>query len=392
MFFLNNNKKILFLILSFIALYLISSTYMYSRHDPNLLATGYDAGRYLNLENFFDGGVGKGLLGSQNIAWHLFFTYTMFITILEKLKLINYYVEIQYLIYYLSSILFYKSLINFKFSKLTSFLSTGFIVCNPFFIFWLHVLNHAGLTISLFMISFFFLSKYDYGRIFKIFFFISLFFLLKLDGKVFFTVFMMLFYKFYLIEKKKSKFNLLILFIFFIIYFLYLNQFAIGLSPFSDSYLQTDLIKNNFNIVSIDETVLKTYDKCLITYYNSLFNHFCALVDNPLYSLKLYSARLFLLLTWINTKLSFKYNFFAFGMMIFLYIGFIINLLKTKFNKFKFFLISSYLVTIIIVLPYILRGDQKQVFYGLIFLIPLSFSGFEFLIKYFKNKFFVEQL
>lgn len=359
---------------------------MYLRYDPDMMATSFDASRYVGLKSFFDGGIGKGLLGGENIAWHLFFTYTLFITILEKLNLISYYVEVQYVIYYLSSILFYKSLVNFNFSKLISFLSTAFIVCNPFFIFWVHTLNHAGLTLSLFMISFFFISKYDFGTFYKIFFFITIFFLLKLDGKVFFTVFMILFYKFYLIDKKKSILNIFVLATFFILYFLYLNYYAVGLSPFSDSYLQTDLIKNKFEYVIIDNEVIKTYNKCLITDYNSLRNHFCALLDNPLYSIKLYAARLFILLTWINAKLSFKYNFFAVGMMFFLYFGLILNLLKTKFTKFKFFLISAFLVTIVMVLPYILRGDQKQVFYGLIFIIPLTFSGYEILIKYLKKK------
>mgnify|MGYP001165533539 FL=1 len=384
--YFNNNQKILFLIFGYLILYLISSSYMYSRHDPVMMATSYDASRYVGLKNFFAAGIGKGLLGGENIAWHLFFTYTLFISILEKLNLINYYVEVQYVIYYLSSILFYKSLINFNFSKLTSFLSTLFIICNPFFIFWIHTLNHAGLTMSLFMISFFFLSKYDHGKLFKILFFIAIFFLLKLDGKVFFTIFMFLFYKFYLIDEKKSILNVLALATFFILYFLYLSKYAIGLSPFSDSYLQTDLIKNEFNILAIDNDVMKTYNKCLLTEHNSLRNHFCALVDNPLYSIKLYSARLFMLLTWVNLNLSFKYNFFAVGMVFFLYFGLIINLLKTKFTKFKFFLIAAFLVTTIIVLPYILRGDQKQIFYGLFFIIPLSFSGFELLFKHFKKQ------
>ena len=386
MIYLNNNKKILFLIFGYLILYLISSSYMYSRHDPVMMATSYDASRYIGLKNFFAAGIGKGYLGGENIAWHLFFTYTLFITILENLNLINYYVEAQYVIYYLSSILFYKSLINFNFSKLTSFLSTLFIICNPFFIFWIHTLNHAGLTMSLFMISFFFLSKYDHGKLFKVLFFISIFFLLKLDGKVFFTIFMILFYRFYLIDEKKSILNVLALATFFMLYFLYLNKYAVGLSPFSDSYLQTDLIKNDFKILTIDNEVMKTYNKCLLTEYNSLRNHFCAFVDNPLYSIKLYSARLFMLLTWINIKLSFKYNFFAVGMVFFIYFGLIINLLKTKFTKFKFFLLSAFLVTSIIVLPYILRGDQKQIFYGLFFIIPLSFSGFELLFRYFKKK------
>ena len=131
---------------------------------------------------------------------------------------------------------------------------------------------------------------------------------------------------------------------------------------------------------------MKTYEKCLINEFNSLRNHFCALFDNPIYSIKVYSTRLFILLTWVNAKLSFKYNFFAVGMMVFLYFGLFFELLKKEFSKFKFFLISSYLLTIIIVLPYLLRGDQKQVVYGLIFIIPLSFSGYELLIKYLKKK------
>ena len=157
--YFNKNQKILLLIFGYITLYFISSSFMYWRHDPVMMATSFDANRYVGLKNFFAAGIGKGLLDGESIAWHLFFTYTLFITILEKLNLINYYVEAQYIIYYLSSILFYKSLINFNFSTLTSFLSTLFIICNPFFIFWIHTLNHAGLTMSLFMISFFFLSK-----------------------------------------------------------------------------------------------------------------------------------------------------------------------------------------------------------------------------------------
>jgi hypothetical protein len=384
--YFSKNKNIILLIFCYLILYLISSSYMYLRHDPNLMATSFDASRYVGLKNFFDAGIGQGEIDGKNIAWHLFFTYTLFITILEKLDLLEYYVEVQYIIYYLSSILFYKSLINFNFSKLVSFLSTVFIVCNPFFIFWIHTLNHAGITLSLFMIYFFFSSKYDHGKLFKIFFFISIFVLLKLDGKVFFTIFVILLYKFYLIDEKKSILNILVLLIFFILYFLYLNYFAIKLIPFSYSYLQTDLIANHFKILVIDNEVMKTYNKCLITDYNSLRNHFCALVHNPMYSIKLYAARLFMLLTWINPYLSLKYNFFAVSMIFFLYFGLIIDLLKTKFTKFKFFLISAFLVTIIIVLPYILRGDQKQVFYGLIFIIPLSFSGYEILINYFKKK------
>tara|TARA_B110000305_G_C19385058_1_gene611750 strand:- start:182 stop:1258 length:1077 start_codon:yes stop_codon:yes gene_type:complete len=353
---------------------------MYSRHDPNMLATSYDASRYVGLKNFFEGSV-----FGQKSAWHLFFTYTLFIAILEKLNLINYYVEVQYIIYYLSSILFYKSLINFNFSKLTSFLSTLFIISNPFFIFWIHTLNHAGLTTSLLMISFFFLSKYDHGKLFKILFFISIFFSLKVDPKVFFPIFMILFYKFYLMNEKKITLNILALAIFFILYFLYLNKYAIGLQPFSVSYLQKDIASNKFISPAIDGMVMETYKNCLITEFNSLRNHFCALVDHPLYSIKLYSARLFMLLTWVNTKLSFKYNFFAASMMFFIYFGLIINLLKTKFTKFKFFLISAFLITNIVVLPYVLRGDQKFVFYGLIFIIPLSFSGFELFLKYLKK-------
>ena len=376
-----NAKKILFLIFCYLVLYYFSSSYMYARHDPSLLATGYDAGRYTNLKSFFDGSV-----SGQKTAWHLFFTYTLFITLLEKINLLNHYVEIQYVVFYISSILFYKSLINFNFSKLTSCFATGFVVCNPFLIFWIHTLNHAGLTVSLLMITFYFLSRYDHAILFKIFFFITIFLLLKIDGKVFFTVFMILFYRFILFQKNNYITNLLILSIFFILYFIYLNKFAIGLEDFSASYLQNDIRYNYFIAPNINSDVMATYEKCLITQYNSLYNHFCALIDNPLYSIKLYFARLFLLLTWINTKLSFKYNFFAFGMMIFLYFGLMINLLKTKFTKFKFFLLSTYMLTMVIILPYILRGDQKQVFYGLIFIVPLSFSGYEILFNYIKKR------
>ena len=105
----------------------------------------------------------------------------------------------------------------------------------------------------------------------------------------------MLFYKFYLIDQNRSFSNLLILIIFFIVYFLYLNQFALGLASFSASYFQDDIIRNEFIAPKIDSEAIKTYVKCSIYDYNSLINHFCALLDNPLYSFKLYFARLFLL-------------------------------------------------------------------------------------------------
>ena len=164
--YFNDTQKKFFLIFGYFILYYISSTYMYNRHDPYVFNSSYDAGRYLNLDSFFDGVVS----GTKN-AWHLYFTYTLFIRTLENVNLINYYTEVQYVIFYLSSFLFYKSLINFNFSKITSILSTIFIVCNPFIVFWIHTLNHAGITISLFMISFFFLSKYEQHNIFKILFF-----------------------------------------------------------------------------------------------------------------------------------------------------------------------------------------------------------------------------
>lgn len=378
MYQFSNYKKSLVIFLAYLILYLITSNYMNFRHDQNIFLFSYDAGRYVGLSNFFDGGGNKS-------AWHLFLTYTLFIRFLEELNLFNYYVEFQYFIFYVSSILFYKSLLKFNFSKLTSFLSTAFIVCNPFIIFWIHTINHAGLTVSLLMLSLYALSKYDDGIIFKIFFFIIIFLFLKVDGKVFFTVFMILFYKFYLFDKKKSFLNLYLLLIFFMSYLFYLNKFAIGLEPFSISYLQKDADLNNFIFPKIDSSVIETYKKCLITDYNSLQNHFCAMLEDPIYSFKLYLARLLVALTWVNTKLSLKYNLFAFGMMSFLYFGLIINLLKTNFTKFKFFLISAYLLTIVIVLPYFLRGDQKQVFYGLVLIVPLSFSGIELAIRYFKK-------
>ena len=77
--YLIKNKQIILLIFFYLILYLISSSYMYSRYDPNMLATSYDANRYVGLKNFFDASIGKGLLGGENIAWHLFFTYTLFI-------------------------------------------------------------------------------------------------------------------------------------------------------------------------------------------------------------------------------------------------------------------------------------------------------------------------
>ena len=159
-----------------------------------------------------------------------------------------------------------------------------------------------------------------------------------------------------------------------------------GLEPFSSSYLQYQVLDNSFIYPTINNEVIETFNKCSIDESNSLQNHFCALINNPIYSLKLYSARFFLALTWINSNLSLKYNLFAFGMISFLYLGLLINLLNTKFTTLKFFLISTYLLTIVIVLPYFLRGDQKQVFYGIIFIVPLCFSGIEILLKYLKTK------
>ena len=78
-----------------------------------------------------------------------------------------------------------------------------------------------------------------------------------------------------------------------------------------------------------------------------------------------------------NSKSKFKQNFLYFGLSI--------DLLKTKFTKFKFFLLSSYILPSVSLLPYLIRGDQKPVFYGLIFIIPLCFSGYEILLNYIKK-------
>ena len=378
-FFYKKNYYIFFIIISFFILYLISSNYMKSRYDEKIFLTAFDAGRYF-ASNFFDGEV-----SGKKTAWHLFFTYTLFIRFLIYFNLVNYYAEIQYFIFYLSSFFFYKSLVKFNFSKFTSFFATLFIIINPFVIFWIQTINHAGLTISLLMFVMYFLSMYDENYKFKVLFFIFIFLFLKIDGKVFFTTFMILFYKFYLSIHESKNFNLLLLISFFLFYFLYLNHFAIGLELFSQSYLQSDISSNKYISPLINNDVIQTYYKCLLTIENSLQNHICAFLDNPIYSIKLYAARLFILLTWINSKLSLKYNFFAFGMMLFIYTGITLNLLNSKFTKFTFFLLSSYFVTILIVLPYILRGDQKQVFYGLVFIVPLAISGFEILLKK-KNK------
>ena len=79
---LGKKEKIFLLLFCYLAIYLITSNYMHLRHDSDLLATGYDSGRYVGLENFFAGKVGVGLIESQNVAWHLFFTYTLFIRVL----------------------------------------------------------------------------------------------------------------------------------------------------------------------------------------------------------------------------------------------------------------------------------------------------------------------
>ena len=66
----------------------------------------------------------------------------------------------------------------------------------------------------------------------------------------------------------------------FILYFSYLSHYAVTLEPFSVIYFQSDLIANGYDFIKIDDRVMKTFDKCSITEFNSLGNHFCALLDN----------------------------------------------------------------------------------------------------------------
>ena len=53
----DSTQKKIILIFCYFVIYYISSTYFYNRHDPQLLATGYDSGRYVNNLNFFEKGI-----------------------------------------------------------------------------------------------------------------------------------------------------------------------------------------------------------------------------------------------------------------------------------------------------------------------------------------------
>lgn len=363
------NKFLIFLIfISAISILLYYQLYQHKYSE--ILRYSFDPGRYTSGDFFIS------QVDAYNTGWHLFFTYRLFIWILVNLNLLESYVYFQNIIFFISIILFYKALINFEFGKITSVFTCIIIATNPFVLFWIQTLNHIAITIPLILITLYFMSIYNQGLLPKILFIIFLILFLKSDGKVFFVFFFLVFYQFYWKNNVRKKVNLILLILFSIFYIYYLNYFAAGLEPFNDVYFAKDVNKIGLFEFEKSKQTIQIYNECLFTFNNSLQNHICALSKDFIYSLKVYLARFIHLTSWINLKLSFKYNFIAFSYVFFIYTGIILNLFFCKTNKLSITLIFGYFFSVFIMLPYLIRGDQKQIVYALIILIPIAVKGY----------------
>jgi len=382
---IEHNFLIFLILVSVISIIFYYQFYQYKYGE--VLRYSFDFGRY-DSKNFFESYVDK-----FNSGWHLFFTYKFFIFVLVKANILESYIYFQNIIFFISIILFYKALINFRFGKNTSIFASIVLTTNPFVLFWVQSFNHVSITISLLLVTLFFMSIYDRNLLSKILFIVFLILFLKVDGKVFFVFFFLTFYQFYWKNIERKKINLILLIIFSIFYIYYLNYYAAGLEPFNDVYFAKDVnLLGLFQFEKTKETI-QIYNECLFTLNNSLQNHICAISKDFIYSFKVYLARFIHLTSWINLKLSLKYNIVAFSYVFFIYSGVILSLFLNRTNKINVnyklsvSLIFGYFFSIFIMLPYVIRGDQKQTVYALILLIPIAVKGYlDLYVKKIKKK------
>jgi hypothetical protein len=308
-----------------------------------------------------------------------FSSYLFYIFAIKKLNLINYLPIIQFITFYISAYFFFRGLNIY--GKNVSYLGLIFVLLNPIFFKWCHAVNPTilNIIISLFLVYFFLIKK----NFFFLIIFLILF--LKNDSKnILNFIFMFSVYLFFIFKDyKKTFYSALVIFIYLVIdtFLILISPMTENLLEFSKSFKGEDILRFGGQIIADPKNTLEI---CGMDNSNSINNHFCSIKDNPTYMFELYLKRFFFTFFWINKDFSIQYQILS-GFMILVYYSFFILAflkLRNKFENFYFFSIC-FLLPFIIIIPFIIDGNQRYITHAYVFLTPIVINSLAIFYKKF---------
>ena len=308
-----------------------------------------------------------------------FSTYFFYIFAIKKLNLLDHLAIIQFVTFYISAYFFFRGLNIY--GKNISYLGLIFVLLNPIFFRWCHAINPTilNISISLFLVYFFLIKK----NFFILIIFLILF--LKNDSKnILNFIFMFSVYLFFIFKDyKKTFYSALVIFMYLVI-----DTFLILSSPMTENLLEFSKSFNGEDILQFGGQIItdpkNTLEICGIDNSNSINNHFCSIKNNPIYMFELYLKRFCFAFFWINKDFSLQYQIFS-GFMILVYYGFFIIAflkLRNKFKSFYFFSIC-FLLPFIIIIPFIIDGNQRYITHAYVFLTPIVINSLTIFYKKF---------
>ena len=358
-----------------LSIFVLILTYKYNLFKFTEAANGplmpWDGGRYLRPSNF------KEMLNEQYFVSFPF--YYFFVGIFKKYNLINLLPITQFLIFYFSCFLLYKT-ISKTYNSNIAFFTWLIILLNPIFFKWCHAVNPLIITISLCILSLSILLS-EKSKI--IITFLVLFLLLKNDAKLILN-YLVLNY-FFLRKIFKTTNTKIFISLFLITIFISIHHILILNSSTSSGFITAassieghDILKQGAELKLYEKQIL---ENCSITEMNSLKNHFCIITNYPQYSLELYSKRLIYGLFWISPSFSLQYQIISILMLFFYYFFLLFGLN----NRNNILLLINFISPFILTLPYILDGDQRFITHSYIFLTPLTAAGLYFFVSKFFN-------
>ena len=370
-----SNTNFFIILLSSIILFL---TYKYNLYKFPEATNGplmpWDGDRYLRPNNLLE------MINSQ--YFNSFPLYYFFVGLFKKLNIIYLLPIVQFLMLHIISIYFFKILsktYNIKIAYICWFL----IILNPIFFKWCHAANPLIITIALSLLSLSLLISKDNKIIFT---FIVLILLLKNDAKLILNYLILSSFFIFKIYKRSNK--LILILIIFSTILLTINHLSLlnestssGFILFKESAMGYDIVRQGAVLSTLSNEVLL---KCSYTEMNSIKNHLCMIFSDLDYSLELYSKRFLYGIFWISPNWSIQYQILSKTMLIFYYVFLIYGFKKNRNNLIY---ILNFIAPFLLVLPYILDGNQRFVTHAYIFITPIAGSGFYvFLNKYFKWK------
>ncbi len=193
----------------------------------------------------------------------------------------------------------------------------------------------------------------------------------------------------------KRYFYLLFISIFTIVlYFFYLSA-GLSLIPIYETWFMEDIKQFGFNIPKLGTynlSVCLGFSDSEIANLNrknsgvsSLSFWFCSFLNNPIDVIKIFSYRVFAMLTYIKPVFSFKHNIFSVITLLPLYIFFLIALIKFYNLKINFIVISI-IIYIFLSCITVVDGDNRYFSAIIPIVIIVSSGGINYFFEIFKTK------